>query len=131
MMMDDVNGACEPVYAGFEQEGDQSNDFKATLLRTACDVHWMTADLLDRLQAFFQAIHTTRFLIETLALQAMLYHAEGDEPVLGRAQPSGKTLPQSEAVERLGDGQSQTLLGIPEPNASGSLLIADTGEKEG
>jgi LuxR family maltose regulon positive regulatory protein len=45
LMMDNVNGAYEAVYAGFEEEGDQSNAFKATLLTTACNIHWVTADL--------------------------------------------------------------------------------------
>ena len=41
----DVQGAYEAVYAGFRNEGDGSNSFKATLLTTACNVHWLTADL--------------------------------------------------------------------------------------
>jgi LuxR family maltose regulon positive regulatory protein len=36
-------------------------------------------DLLGRLQTFFPSIHNNRFLIETLALQALLRSAEGDE----------------------------------------------------
>jgi hypothetical protein len=56
LMMDDVNGAYETVYAGFEEEGDQSNAFKATLLTTACDVHWMTADLLGLARAAEQVV---------------------------------------------------------------------------
>jgi LuxR family maltose regulon positive regulatory protein len=51
LMMGDVNGAYEAVYAGFEEEGDQSNAFKATLLATACNIHWMTADLLGLARA--------------------------------------------------------------------------------
>lgn len=39
------------------------------------------ADLLSRLQAFFTSTHNVRFSIETLALQALLSSAEGDEPV--------------------------------------------------
>jgi LuxR family maltose regulon positive regulatory protein len=45
LLTGDESGAYETVYAGFEQEGDQSNPFKATLLSTACNIHWMTADL--------------------------------------------------------------------------------------
>ncbi len=53
--------------------------------------------LLTRLEAFIGEIHNTRFLIEVLALQALLRGAQGDEPaaisVLGRAvqlaQPGG------------------------------------------
>lgn len=51
---------------------------------------WLTEDtpqsrqkvaaLLDRLEAFFVAMHNTRFRIDVLALQALLHDAEGDEP---------------------------------------------------
>jgi LuxR family maltose regulon positive regulatory protein len=42
---------------------------------------WKQAgDLLGRLQTFFASIHNRRFLIETLAMQALLRAAEGDEP---------------------------------------------------
>ncbi len=37
------------------------------------------AALLQRLQAFYEGIHNTRFLIEVLALQALVYAAQGDE----------------------------------------------------
>jgi LuxR family maltose regulon positive regulatory protein len=55
------------------------------------------ANLLTRLGAFLEKIHNTRFLIEVLALQALLHDAQGDEPaareVLGKAvalaQPGG------------------------------------------
>lgn len=58
----------------------------------------MQADrLLTRLETFVAGIHNTRFLIEVLALQALLHDAQGDESVackvLGRAvalaQPGG------------------------------------------
>ena len=53
--------------------------------------------ILQRLEAFFTGAHNTRFLIEVLALQALLHTQEGEEPAalsaLGRAvqlaQPSG------------------------------------------
>lgn len=45
--------------------------------------------LLNRLNEFFTSIHNTRFLIDVLALQALLYDARGDEPkalsALGRS----------------------------------------------
>lgn len=55
------------------------------------------ASLLMRLEAFLAQVHNTRFLIDVLALQALLHDAQGDEPaareVLGRAvalaQPGG------------------------------------------
>ena len=56
LMMDDVNGAYQAVYAGFREEGDGSNPFKATLLTTACNVHWMTADLLGLARAAEQVL---------------------------------------------------------------------------
>jgi LuxR family maltose regulon positive regulatory protein len=37
------------------------------------------ADLLGRLGTYVESTHNIRFSIETLALQARLYHAEGDE----------------------------------------------------
>jgi LuxR family maltose regulon positive regulatory protein len=57
-----------------------------------------TADsLLTRLETFVSGIHATRFLIEVLALRALVHDAQGDEPAareaLGRAvslgQPGG------------------------------------------
>jgi LuxR family maltose regulon positive regulatory protein len=38
------------------------------------------ADLLDRAKEFLESTHNTRFLIEVLALHALLYDVEGDEP---------------------------------------------------
>lgn len=54
-------------------------------------------DLLGRLREFCESTHNTRFLIEVLALQALLYDVEGDEPdalavleqALSLAQPGG------------------------------------------
>ena len=37
------------------------------------------AEALSRLHAFVTATHNTRFTIEVLALEALLYHAQGDE----------------------------------------------------
>jgi LuxR family maltose regulon positive regulatory protein len=55
------------------------------------------ASLLARLEAFYEGVHNRRFLIEALALRALLHDAQGDEPAareaLGRAvslaQPGG------------------------------------------
>jgi LuxR family maltose regulon positive regulatory protein len=38
------------------------------------------ADLLGEFRQFAESTHNTRFLIEALALQALIYHTEGDEP---------------------------------------------------
>ncbi|MFX1262379.1 MAG: LuxR C-terminal-related transcriptional regulator [Promethearchaeota archaeon] len=56
LLTGDESGAYETVYASFEQEGDQSNPFKATLLVTACNIHWMTADLLGLARAAEQIL---------------------------------------------------------------------------
>jgi LuxR family maltose regulon positive regulatory protein len=56
LLTGDESGAYETVYSGFEQEGDQSNPFKATLLATACNIHWMTADLLGLARAAEQIL---------------------------------------------------------------------------
>jgi LuxR family maltose regulon positive regulatory protein len=37
------------------------------------------AQMVSQVRAFCESTHSTRFLIETLALQAMLYDVEGDE----------------------------------------------------
>lgn len=55
------------------------------------------AHLLEKMRAFFETIHNTRFLIDTLALQALLHQSEGDNPnalnvlkqALTLAQPGG------------------------------------------
>ncbi|HSR30838.1 MAG TPA: LuxR C-terminal-related transcriptional regulator, partial [Anaerolineae bacterium] len=60
LMKGDVNGAYEAVYAGFEEEGYQSNAFKATLLTSACNIHWMTADLPGLARAAEQVLALSR-----------------------------------------------------------------------
>ena len=55
------------------------------------------AAALSRLHAFVTETHNTRFTIEVLALQALLHHAEGNEPAalqaleqaVGLARPGG------------------------------------------
>jgi len=55
------------------------------------------ADLLPRLHDFVTSIHSTRYLIEVLALQALLYEAQGERPealtalqqAVALAQPGG------------------------------------------
>jgi len=62
-----ADNAYEIVYAGFEKEGDGSNAFKATLLTTACNLHWMAADLpglalaAGRVLALSQEPHSPAF----------------------------------------------------------------------
>jgi LuxR family maltose regulon positive regulatory protein len=57
-------------------------------------------DLLGRLQTFFASIHNIRFLIETLALQALL-RAEGDEPAALSALKQAITLAEPGGFIRL------------------------------
>jgi LuxR family maltose regulon positive regulatory protein len=55
------------------------------------------ADLLGQVQAFCESSHTRRFLIEALALKALLHNREGDEPAaldalqqaIALAEPAG------------------------------------------
>jgi LuxR family maltose regulon positive regulatory protein len=58
-------------------------------------------DLLGRLQTFFASIHNSRFLIETLALQALLSSAEGDEPAALTALKQAITLAEPGGFIRL------------------------------
>ena len=52
------------------------------------------AEALSRLHAFVTAIHNTRFTIEVLALEALLYHAQGNEPSALAALEQAVTLAQ-------------------------------------
>ena len=52
------------------------------------------AEVLSRLHAFVTGIHNTRFTIEVLALEALLYHAQGDEPSALAALEQAVTLAQ-------------------------------------
>jgi LuxR family maltose regulon positive regulatory protein len=58
-------------------------------------------DLLGRLQTFFASIHNNHFLIETLALQALLRSAEGDEPAALSALKQAITLAEPGGFIRL------------------------------
>ena len=59
------------------------------------------AGLLSRLEAFFASTHNHRFLIETLALQALLRAAEGDEPAALTALQQAITLAEPAEFIRL------------------------------
>ena len=52
------------------------------------------AEVLSRLHAFVTGIHNTRFTIEVLALEALLHHAQGDEPSALAALEQAVTLAQ-------------------------------------
>lgn len=59
------------------------------------------ADLLDSAREFVESTHNRRFLIETLALQALLYEAEGDEPAALAALEHAITLAEPGGFIRL------------------------------
>lgn len=59
------------------------------------------AELLDRVREFCESTHNTRFLIEALALQAMLYDVEGDEPASLTALDRAIVLAEPGAFGRL------------------------------
>ncbi len=52
------------------------------------------AESLSRLHVFVTSIHNTRFTIEVLALEALLHHAEGNEPNALAALAQAVTLAQ-------------------------------------
>jgi LuxR family maltose regulon positive regulatory protein len=59
------------------------------------------ASLLARLETFYEGIHNTRFLIETLALRALLHDARGDEPAAREALARAVSLAQPGGFIRL------------------------------
>jgi len=65
-----------PVYGVFSPH---STLVKVWLAQNTPSSREQAGDLLGRLQAFFASTHNSRFLIETLALQALLSSTEGDE----------------------------------------------------
>jgi ATP/maltotriose-dependent transcriptional regulator MalT len=89
LMMDDLSGAYDAVYTGFEEEGDGSNAFKATLLTTACNIHWMTADLLGLARAAEQVLALSRDPYSPQFLAWGHYH-------LGRVRYHHNDLPGAE-----------------------------------
>jgi LuxR family maltose regulon positive regulatory protein len=60
--------------------GSQLTLPKILLAQNTAKSRQQAAEYLPKLRAFLESIHNTRFLIETLALQALLYEAEGNRP---------------------------------------------------
>jgi LuxR family maltose regulon positive regulatory protein len=58
----------------------QSTLIKVYLAQDTADSRQRASDLLDEFLAFFQSIHQRIFQIELLALQALLYHSQGNLP---------------------------------------------------
>jgi LuxR family maltose regulon positive regulatory protein len=59
-MKGDLPGAYAAIYDGFVHEEVSSPAFKATLLVTACNVHWIAADLQGLAQAAAQCIEQSQ-----------------------------------------------------------------------
>jgi LuxR family maltose regulon positive regulatory protein len=55
-MKGDSSRAYAAIYRGFEEEEAQSDAYKATLVITACPLHWLDADLAGMAQAASQCI---------------------------------------------------------------------------
>jgi len=70
MLQGDLNGCLRTYYKAFEVETVQSNPFKATLLMTLCNIHWVAADLQSVVQAAKQSI---AFCSETDHPQILAY----------------------------------------------------------
>ena len=60
LMTGDENGGYHALYDAFEEEKVKNKRFKATLLLTACNFHWITADLQSMAQAAKQCIALSR-----------------------------------------------------------------------
>jgi len=56
LLSGDANGGYHAFYSAFEEEKVQNQQFKATLLNTICNFHWITADLQSMAQAAKQCI---------------------------------------------------------------------------
>jgi len=95
------------------------------------------ATLLTRLHEFFTSIHNTRFLIDVLALQALLYDARGDEPTalsaLGRAitlaEPGGFIRPFLDPAPKMADLLNRLAKQRVAVRYVGQLLAAFRDEK--
>jgi LuxR family maltose regulon positive regulatory protein len=60
LMTGDENSGYHALYDAFEEEKVKNKRFKATLLLTACNFHWITADLQSMAQAAKQCIALSR-----------------------------------------------------------------------
>jgi LuxR family maltose regulon positive regulatory protein len=87
-----------PVYGIFSPH---STLVKVWLAQNTPSSREQAGDLLGRLQAFFASTHNSRFLIETLALQALLSSTEGDEAAALTALKQAITLAEPGGFIRL------------------------------
>jgi hypothetical protein len=68
-----------PFHAAYRFYVPQLTMSKVLIALGTTDSHQQADDLLSHLHEFFVSIHNSRFLIEVLALQAILYDIRGDE----------------------------------------------------
>lgn len=55
-MVGDLKGAYDTIYDGFNDQAVKTDHAKATLIQTACTIHWIAADLNGMAQAALQCI---------------------------------------------------------------------------
>jgi LuxR family maltose regulon positive regulatory protein len=79
----------EPMRAMYQFYEPRFTLARVLIAQNSADSRKRADRLLTRLETFLAGIHATRFLIEVLALRALLHDAQGDEPAareaLGRA----------------------------------------------
>ena len=88
------------------------------------------AEVLSRLHAFVTSIHNTRFTIEVLALEALLYHAQGNEQSALAALEQAVTLAQPGGFVRvfvdLGPHLADLLGRLAAKSVAGSLATTSS-----
>jgi LuxR family maltose regulon positive regulatory protein len=94
----DSDPPLSPVYGIFSPH---LTLVKVWLAKNTLASREQAGDLIGRLQTFFASIHNSRFLIETLALQALLSSAEGDESAALSALKQAITLAEPGGFIRL------------------------------
>jgi len=74
---------------------------RVLIAQSTADSRMQADNLLTRLETFVAGIHATRFLIEVLALRALLHDARGDEPAAREALARAVSLAQHGGYIRL------------------------------
>jgi LuxR family maltose regulon positive regulatory protein len=74
---------------------------RVLIAQSSADSRMQADSLLTRLETFVAGIHATRFLIEVLALRALLHDAQGDEPAAREALARAVSLAQPGGFIRL------------------------------
>ncbi len=73
-MMGDANQAYAAIYQGFEEEEIQSDRFKATLVMSICNIHWIDADLTGMARAARQSITLGQDVVSPEILNYSYFH---------------------------------------------------------